>query len=310
MPMPLHVQGEELITTSDKFMELDTLPSPIVFIGGGFISFEFAHVAARAGAEAHILEAKSRPLAGFDPDLVDRLLEATRALGIQVHLECEVKSLERRGDEIAVHAEEGGKQTDIAAKLAVHGGGRVPNIDGLNLNAGGVERTEKGIKVNKYLQSVTNPAVYAAGDAADGGGLQLTPVAGVEGETAAENLLHGNRRTIDFSGLASIVYTDPPLAAAGLSQAQAQERGLRCIVKAGDTSDWYSSRRIAAKPSGYKVLIDGDAGVLAGAHVLGEHAEELINLFALAIRAKIPVATLRETLFAYPTASSDIEYMI
>jgi glutathione reductase (NADPH) len=310
IPMPLHIDGEELVTTSDKFMELDSLPPSIVFIGGGFISFEFAHLAARAGMQAHIIETKTRPLAGFDPELVDRLAEATRALGIEVHVECKVKALEKRGDDIDVRAEEHGRETGITAKLVVHGGGRVPNIDALNLQAGGIERTDKGIKVNEYLQSVTNPAVYAAGDAADGGGLPLTPVAGVEGDTAAENLLHGNRRTVDFSGLTSVVYTDPTLGATGLSEDQARERGLNVTAKAGDTSEWYSSRRIAAKPSGYKLLIDENAQLLVGAHVLGEHAEELLNVFSLAIRAKVPISTLRDAFFGYPTASSDIEYMI
>jgi glutathione reductase (NADPH) len=237
-------------------------------------------------------------------------LEATRSLGINLHTECEVKAIEKHGDDLAVHAEENGRRTTITAKLVVHGGGRIANIDSLNVQAGNVERTQKGVKVNEYLQSVSNPAVYAAGDAADGGGLPLTPVAGAEGDAVAENLLHGNRRTVDFSGLASLVYTDPPLASAGLSEAQAQERGLRCTVKAGDTSEWYSSRRIAAKPSGYKLLVDENAQLLVGAHVLGEHAEELINIFSLAIRGKIPLSTLRETFFGYPTASSDIEYMI
>lgn len=309
-PMPLNIPGEELLTISDGFLELEELPSPIVFVGGGYISFEFAHLAARAGAQTHIIELQSRPLAGFDPDLVDRLVDAGRPLGIQVHTECAVTALEKRGDRILVRAEEGGSKSEMVAALVVHGGGRVPNLDELNLDAAGVERTKKGVKVDEYLQSVSNAAVYAAGDAADAGGFPLTPVAGIEGEIAAENMLHGNRRTPDFTGIGSIAYTVPALAAVGMTHAQANERGLRVKVNTGDSSDWYSSRRIAAKPSGYKVLIDEGAQLVLGAHILGPHAEELANIFALAIRAKIPIPQLRDTLFAYPTASSDIEYML
>lgn len=309
-PMPLHIAGEELLMISDDFMELEQLPSPIVFVGGGFISFEFAHLVARIGVQAHIIEVKSRPLHGFDPDLVDRLVEAATKLGIQMHTYCKVRSLEKSGDRILVRAEEGGEHTEIAAALVVHGGGRVPNLDGLQLDAARIERTEKGVKVNEFLQSVSNPHVYAAGDAADAGGLPLTPVAGLEGEAAAENLLRGNHRTVDFTGLASIVYTVPALAHVGLAEAEARERGLQIKVNFGDTSDWYSSRRTAAKPSAYKILIDEGRQLVLGAHLLGPNAEEVANVFALAIRAKIPVPVLRETLFAYPTGSSDIEYML
>lgn len=310
IPMPLHVTGEELLTTSDRFMDIDRLPSPIVFIGGGFISFEFAHLAARAGAQAHIIELSERPLAGFDPDLVDRLVDATRTLGIRVHLETKVMGLEKRGESVVVHARHGNDDVEISGALAVHGGGRVPDLDGLNLEAAGIERTKKGIKVNEYLQNTGNPSVYAAGDAADGGGLPLTPVAGTEGDVAADNMLHGNRRTLDFSGLTSLVYTDPPLSACGLSEEQARERGIRYSVKTGDTSEWYSSRCIGAAPSGYKLMIDDEQQTVIGAHILGAHAEELANVFALAVRARVPLAVLRETFFGYPTASSDIEYMI
>lgn len=310
VPMRLDVPGENLLTTSDAFMELDTLPSPIVFVGGGFISFEFAHIAARAGAQTHIIDSHPRPLGGFDPDLVDRLVEATRELGIQLHFETEVTGLERRGENIVVRGQRGDRDVEVTGAIAVHGGGRVANIDRLRLEAAGVERTQKGVKVNQYLQSASNPAVYAAGDAADGGGLQLTPVAGAEGEIAAENLLNGNRRAVDFTGITGVVYTIPALSSSGLTEEQARERGLRFTVKASDTSDWYSSRRIASKPSAYKMLIDEDEQVIIGAHVLDAHAEDLANIFALAIRARIPLAVLRETLFGYPTAASDIEYMI
>ncbi len=309
-PMPLNIPGEEFLTISDDFLDLEELPSPIVFVGGGFISFEFAHVAARAGAKVHIIEVQGRPLTGFDPDLVDRLVDASTSVGIEVHTNCAVEALEKRTDGILVRAQEGDAKTEIVAPLIVHGSGRVPNLDELHLDAAGVERTKKGVKVNEYLQSVSNPAVYAAGDAADAGGLPLTPVAGTEGELAAENLLHGNRRKPDFTGLASIVYTVPPLASVGMTQAEAGKRGLRLKVNTGDSSDWYSSRRIAAKTSAYKILIDEDTQSVVGAHLLGPHAEELANVFALAIRAKIPVPQLREVFFAYPTASSDIEYML
>ncbi len=202
-----------------------------------------------------------------------------------------------------------GEPLRLGCDLVVHAAGRAPELDDLALDAGNVERTRKGVAVNEFLQSRSNPAVYAVGDCADGGGLPLTPAATYEGDLAARNILEGNAHRPDFDGLASIVYTIPSLGSVGLTTAQAQERSLPFRVAEGDSTQWYSSRRVRARCSAYRLLIGEANDALLGAHVMGPHTEELINVFSLAIRAKVPVSTLQATLFAYPTASSDIQAM-
>src|SRR6266481_2804959 len=103
-PARLHMPGEEHLTTSDKFLELDVLPPRILFVGGGYISLEFAHVAARSGAQIQILHRGERPLERFDPDMVDRLVHATRELGIALHLKTAVQKIEQGPGEFIVHA--------------------------------------------------------------------------------------------------------------------------------------------------------------------------------------------------------------
>src|SRR5205085_4317089 len=127
---------------------------------------------------------------------------------------------------------------------AVHAAGRLPDIEDLNLQAAGVEFERRGVRVNEFLQSVSNPAVYAAGDCA-ASGPALTPVAGYEGGLVARNLLEGNRYQPSYVGVASVVYTVPPLATVGLQEEAARRQGLRFQVHAGDSSGWYSSRRVA-----------------------------------------------------------------
>jgi len=305
----LHLPGEEHLITSTQFLDLPQLPARIIFVGGGYISFEFAHLAARAGAKVQILHRGSRPLGGFDPELVDRLVRISRDIGIEIHLNTTVTAIEKKDGDVLIHANEGNEERTFAADLAVHGAGRVPEIDDLRLDVASVARTKKGVTVNEHLQSTTNPAVYAAGDAADGGGFPLTPVAGIEGEIVAENLLKGNHRSVDFRGLASCVYTIPPLATVGLSEPQARERGLQIHVKAADTAGWFSSRRLAVRGSSFKVVVEDGTDTVLGASILGPHAEELVNLFALAIRAKISALDLRTALYAYPTAASDLDEM-
>lgn len=309
-PARIGIPGEGYLVTSDQFLELDELPRRIAFVGGGYISFEFAHVAARASAQVTILHRDPRPLVGFDPDLVDRLVQKSLAVGIDVQLNTEVVGIEQAATGFTVHTSRSGARQALTADLVVHGAGRVPEIDDLDLPVAGVDRGPRGIKVNEFLQSVSNPAVYAAGDAAQSGGPPLTPVAGYEGKIVAANLLQGNHLKPDYSGIPTVVFTIPPMASVGLHEQAARAQNLRFRVNHQDTSGWYSSRRVGEDHSGFKVLIDEDSGRILGAHVLGPHAEEIINLFALAIRRGLSATDLKETVFAYPTHASDIQYML
>lgn len=307
-PRDLGIPGAELVKTSADFLELETLPKRIAFIGGGYISFEFAHIAARAGAEVTILHRGERPLAGFDPDLVARLVGASRELGINVRVNTEVTAVEARRDVLVVHT---GRNEAIQADLVVHGAGRVPEIDALDLEAGGIEHDlSRGIIVNEYLQSVSNPAVYAAGDAAATDGWPLTPVAVHEGLTAASNILKGNHKTPNYQGTPSVAFTIPAIARAGLTEEEASDRSLKFSVNHQDTSSWYTSRRTNEKHSAYKVLVEEGTGRILGAHLLGAHAGEVINMFALAIRHGLTAQEIRTSVLVHPAASSDIAYMV
>jgi glutathione reductase (NADPH) len=310
-PKRLGIPGEDLLTTSEQFLELDHLPRSIVMVGGGYISFEFAHVAARAGASVTIVHQGERPLEQFDPDLVDALVQATVDLGIDVRLNASVRSIERDGESLAVEVvARDGSLTVLHAAMAVHGAGRVPDVEGLAAEAAGVAVTANGVAVDEYLQSVSQPTVFAAGDAADTGEPRLTPVASAEGEIVATNLVQGRSRTVTLGPVPSIVFTTPALGTVGLTEQKARDRKMHFRVTKGDTTDWYSSRRVAATKSAFKVLIDDDSERILGASILGPGAEELTNLFAMAIRFEIPGPSLRETLFAYPTAASDLASMV
>jgi glutathione reductase (NADPH) len=308
---PLAIPGEEHLTTSTEFLDLEQLPRRVVFVGGGYIAFEFAHIAARAGAEVSILHRGDRPLERFDADLVAQLLETTRDLGVDVRARTTVTAIEKRGDELIVHARGAEEMPEVAADLVVHAAGRVPEIDDLGLEVAGVERADTGgIAVNEHLQSVSNPAVYAAGDAVDSGGFPLTPVAAMQGRIVATNLLTGNTRTPNYEGVPTVVFTTPPLAAVGLDEESARAQGLSFTTHQEDTSGWYSSRRVALAHTGFKVLVQEGTNRILGAHLLGIHAEETINIFALALRTRLSARDLKEMVFTYPTSAYDIRYMI
>ncbi len=308
-PAVLPIDGREHVITSDEFLELDALPGSVAFIGGGYISFEFAHVAARAGARVTIIHRGAHPLERFDPDLVERLVARTRALGIDVRLRTEVRRVEA-GDPRRVVCASDGTEAVVDADLVVHGAGRVPDLDELDLEAAGVKYSPDGVAVNEYLQSVSSPMVYAAGDCADTPGEPLTPVAAYEGRIVAANLLEGHHVKPEYGAVPSVAFTVPPIARVGLDEEEALRSGLRFRTRHEDTSGWYSSRRVGERYSGFKVLVEEGSERLLGAHLFGPHADETINLFALAMRAGVPASRFKQMLWAYPTHASDTAYMV
>jgi len=310
-PRKLDISGEQHVTESDRFLELEELPHRIVFIGGGYISFEFAHIAIRAGSEVTILHRGDRPLEKFDPDLVSQLVKRTQHLGATVKLGLQVELIEKISDRLRVHASGRNGQTEVfETDLVVHGAGRVAEIDDLNLTAAGVRSDKRGVQVNEYLQSLSNPAVYAAGDAAATGLPALTPVAGYEGRIVASNLLKGNHRKFEALPIPTIVFTVPPLSAVGLSEQAARQMGLQFRVRHENTAGWYSSRRIGQPCSGFKMLIEDGTDRILGAHLIGPNADELINVFAFAMQLETPSSKLKHMLFGYPTVASDLTFML
>lgn len=308
-PVSLGIAGEEFLTTSDRFLALERLPRRIAFVGGGYIAAELAHIAARAGAQVTILQQGERMLPQFAGELV-RLLEAkSSALGIEIRARAKVEAIEKGPDGLRAVIASARDGPPITADLIVHAAGRAPDIEALDLAAGEVAHQGHRLALNDFLQSTSNAAVYAAGDAA-GRGPPLTPVAGYEGGIVAANMLHGNSDKVDYTAVPSVVYTIPAVARVGLSEEEARNRNLKFRVRHESTSGWYTSRRVAEECAGFKVLIEDGTERILGAHLVGPDAAEVINLFALAMRMRIPADQLKTVLMAYPTAGADIKYML
>lgn len=309
-PRTLDFPGAEHVIDSTAFLELEALPGRILFIGGGFISFEFAHIASRAGSETTIVHHSARPLRGFDPDLVRLLIDRSWELGIDVRLDTGITKVDAVAGGFRVDTVCNGEPEAFEVDLVVHGAGRVPDLDRLNLDAAGIDHDEHGVTVHPHLQSVSNPAVYAAGDAAHTQGPPLTPVAAIEGKVAASNLLKGGTVMPDYTGIPTAVFTVPELTKVGLLEEEAHAQGIDVDVRYSDTSRWFSNYRIGETTAAAKVLIDRATDRIVGAHLFGPEYAEVVNTIALAMSTGLTTRQVKSMTAAYPSVGSDLGYLL
>lgn len=309
-PRKLDFPGAEHLIDSTQFLELEALPKRILFVGGGFISFEFAHIAARAGSTVHVVDHGVRPLKAFDPDLVGKLVQRSENIGIEFHPQSDLRAIEQVNDSFEVMAVRDNSEKKWIVDLVVHGAGRVASLDRLGLDEAGVEFSDQGVGVNEYLQSISNPVVYAAGDSSDTKGWPLTPVSFIEGQVAGSNMLKGNNRTADYRGVPTAVFTVPELTRVGLLESDAKELDLNYRVKFTDTGGWYSNMRVGEDCAAVKVLINNQTDEIIGAHLFGPEYAELVNIFGLAIRFGLKTANLKRMVSAYPSVGSDLGSLI
>ncbi|MBB3206798.1 glutathione reductase (NADPH) [Rhodopirellula rubra] len=308
-PTKIDIPGSEHITTSDDFLEIAELPEHVVFIGGGYISMEFAHVVARCGTKVTVIERENRALSGFDPDLVKQLVNYSKRNGIQFRFNAALAGIDADGDGTYRLSFNGAPSIDNVG-LIVHGAGRMPNIGDLGLQTANVAHDRNGIAVDKTLKSPTNDHVYAAGDCAASGAPRLTPCANEEARIVVKNFLTpGSESHADYGAVPKVAFTTPAIAAVGLSEKEAT-RSSDVDVRADDTSSWGSVRKTGDAVAGYKLLIDKKTDQILGAHLLGPGAEETINLFAMAMKFNLTATDVKSTLFAFPTFASDVRSMV
>lgn len=299
IPRPLDIPGGDLAITSDDVFDLDDLPKHVIIIGAGYIAFEFAHILRRFGSEVTLL-IRSRALKQFDRKVVKRLVDETIRIGIDVRYGIEPVRMD--GDVLTL------SDDSTLEGVVLNATGRIPSIERLRLDAAGIESDHGGVLVNEFLQT-TNANVYAAGDVAKSRNPALTPFAGQEGRIAALNLLRDNTRPLPERPAPTVVFTTPPIAKVGLTVEEAKARGIDYECKDNDLSHFLTYERINDTTAFSRILLSKDGHVL-GAHLIGQHAPELINLFSFIIQNNITHQHIKHLEFAYPTSASDVTYLM
>ncbi|HEY6929404.1 MAG TPA: NAD(P)/FAD-dependent oxidoreductase [Thermoanaerobaculia bacterium] len=304
-PRPLAFPGGNLAKTTDEILELEEPPDSLVIIGAGVVAFEFGQVFARLGSSVSVLMPSDRALRGADETLVDALVMHSMRLGMEFFPHTGVKRIVPADGRLSVEGETSGKARTWTADFVLNAAGRVPNLESLDLSAAGVASDKRGVLVDSYLRSPGNRRVFAGGDAH--GSRQLSPVASYEGRIVAKNFLEGDVETVSYESIPQAVYTVPPLAWVGATEAEAREKGPRIIAPLYDKENWRVFAIAGERPAMSKVIVEESTKRILGAHLLGASAAEVIHVFAMAMRFGLTTTDLEKMVWAYPTFTSVLD---
>ena len=290
------ISGAEYGITSDELIHLKEQPSRMVVVGGGFIGLEFGFALAWAGTKVTILQSGPEIAPALDQEIRALLLESAAKAGIVVKTNVKVT---RIGSDKTVESDIGGRTETFSADQVLLATGRPSNVAPLNPRAAKIELDHSAVKVNEYLQSASAPHIYAVGDSA--GKRQQSPVAWYEGPIAAHNAIKGNERKVDFSVFPTAIFTIPAVGQVGLTEAEALNRG----IKAKTTKlpyEYNPAAGVRNETEGMvKVVYEEGTERILGVHVIGAHAEDTIQIAAMAMKGGLNKSEVGAMHYVFPT---------
>lgn len=301
-PVMPDIEGAEHGITSNEVFHLDQCPKRIVIVGAGYIANEFAGIFHQFGSHVTIVNRSSTLLRGYDEQIRDRLLQISMTKGINFRFNAHMDRIEKTDDgALCVHFKDG---DPVSADVVLFATGRKPNVDGLGLDSAGVELDDKGaIKVDDYSRTSCE-SIYAVGDVTDR--LQLTPVAIREGHAFADTVFGGNPRTVDYDCVPSAVFSHPPLAGVGMTEAQAKNKLGTVKVY---TSDFRPMKYVLAgrdERALYKMIVDATTERVVGLHMIGPDAPEILQAAAIAVKAGLTKQDFDDTVALHPSMAEEL----
>ena len=294
----LPIPGAESCLTSKEILDLTEVPESLCVIGGGVIGLEFASIFRSFGSEVTVLEYCPNILPRFDVDLAKRLKQSLSKRGINIEVQAQVTGID--GNTVTYLKKE--KEFTVQADKILMAVGRRPNVEGLNLEAAGIDYTRKGITVNELFETSV-PGIYAVGDVT--GGIMLAHAATYQGLHAL-NVICGQQDSIRFDLIPAAVFTMPEVATVGMTEEQCkdQELPVSCL------KSFYRANGKAVsmdETDGYCKLIVSESGAILGAHLMGAHASDLIHEIAAVMNLNGTLEQLRSVIHAHPTLSEVLQ---
>jgi glutathione reductase (NADPH) len=294
--------GVEHTISSNEVFHLETLPKRVLIAGAGYIANEFAGIFNEFSCEVTLINRSDAILRQYDQSIRDRLLEISMRKGIDFRFNAQFESIEKNEDG-SLHVEMS-NHSALDVDMVLIATGRVPNTAGLGLDNAGVELDEKGaIKVDEYNKTNVD-SIYAVGDVTNR--VQLTPVAIREGQAFAETVFNDNPQTVDYRYIPSAVFSHPPLAAVGMTEAEARKAlgSVKCYL-----SDFRAMKNVLAdrdERALYKMVCDGDTGKVVGLHMIGPDSAEILQAAAVAVKAGLTKADFDDVVALHPTMAEEL----
>ncbi len=298
------VKGADLCITSDDVFEMDSLPESIAIIGGGYIALEFAGIFQGWGVDTTLIYRGSNVLKKMDLALGDHLLDEMRKKGIKVLLNTEVTEIAEAGTQRQLELTDGTKHRYDAVMYAT---GRPPLTDNLGLEALGVEKNSSGeIVVDEFFQTSVE-SIFALGDII--GTPALTPVALEQGMAFANTQYGDSPTTVDYSNIATAVFSQPNIGTVGLSEEEARQRYPEVAVFESDFRHLKLTLTENQERTFMKILVDPVSDKVLGIHMLGAEAGEIIQGLAVAMKLGVTKKQLDATIGIHPTAAEEFVTM-
>ncbi len=304
-PVKPQFEGVEYTITSNEVFHLEQLPKRVVIQGAGYIALEFAGIFNALGCHVTVTNRSDQILRGYDETLRDRLLQITMARGIEYRFNNPIEKVEKLADgSLLVH---GTGHDPMPADVVLVATGRRPKTAGLGLENAGIALGENGeIPVDDFSKTSCD-SIYAVGDVTDR--VQLTPIAIREGHAFADTVFGGNPRSTAYDLIPSAVFSQPPLAAVGLTEGQAR-------IKHGNvkiySSDFRPMKNIFAERHErglYKMVVDAGTDKILGLHMIGPDAPEILQAAAIAVRAGLTKADFDATVALHPSMAEELVLM-
>ncbi len=297
------IPGAQHVITSNEALDLKERPDRILIVGGGYIALEFAGIFNALGSKVDVIIRSSTVLRGFDEDVRSCIAEELEKKGIAIHRDCVVRSIEKCDDGLSIMVDRG---EEMIADQVMYATGRLPNTANIGLKENGIDLDKKGAVVVDEWNRSSLENIFAVGDATDR--VNLTPVAINEGRVFAESFFNDNPMTLDYSNIASAVFTQPPIGTVGLTEEQArQNHKVKVYVSRFKNMKHTLSGR--DEHTMMKLIVDQESDKVLGCHMVGEDSPEIIQGLAVALKCGATKAQFDSTVGIHPTAAEEFVTM-
>ena len=291
--------------TNAEALGLRKQPASMIVLGGRALGLEFAQMYSHIGTKVTLLQRSERIIPEEEPEISEALHQYLEDEGVEIKTGVQVKRVYQSQGEKVVVAKVGGRELEVRGDDLLLATGRDPNTSGLGLETVPVRlRKDGAVRVNREMRT-TAPHVWAAGDVI--GEPMLETIAAKEGATAAENALTGTHRKIDFLPVPRAIFTSPQVASVGLTEKEAHERGYKCACRTVPLSKVPKAIVIRDTRGLVKMVADAPTGRVLGVHILADHAADIIHEAVLAVKHKLTVDDLIDTVHVFPTLSESIK---